>query len=98
MRHLALDIELNYPLSHPNSIIEVLDKIRENLGDKFDGKVKVILTSYSDQDQSAFKVAHMIGSLIENCVHSIDQIISLNVRTHIDCWEMLKIDIVEVLD
>lgn len=98
MRHLALDIELNYPLSHPNSIIQVLDKIRENLGDKFDGKVKVILTSYSDQDQSAFKVAHTIGSLIENCVHSLDQIISLNVRTHIDCWDMLKIDIVEVLD
>ena len=98
MRHLALDIQLQYNLNHPNSIIQILDEMRENLGEKFDGKVKVILTSYSDQDQSAFKVANMISNVIENCVHSLDQIISLNVRTHIDCWDMIKIDIVEVLD
>lgn len=98
MRHLALDIELNYPLSHPNSTIQILDKMRENLGDRFDGKVKVVLTSYSPEDQSAFKVANSINNIIDNCVHSQDQIISLNVRTHVDCWDLLKIDIIEVCE
>lgn len=102
MRHLALDVELEYPLSHPNATIKIVDELREKIDkDKFRGLVKITVFSYSQREEyehNAFHVAKVISSLIDVAVESKQQIIALNVRIHRDCWEMVKIDIVEVIE
>lgn len=99
MRHLALDLKLEYPLSHSHGRIELAHALSEKIdGYKFNGFVKIVVISYSQEQQNCFSISEAISRLIECAIESVQHVISLNIRTHRDCWEMVKIDIVEVAE
>lgn len=99
MRHLALDVHLESPFNDHNGTLEVAQALREKIDNyKFNNFVKVVIVSYSQYDQSAFTVANAISSFIEIALESVNQVVSMNVRTHRDCWELVHIDIIEVTE
>jgi len=96
MRHLSINIELETPICYNHAIIQVLDEVRKNIGEKFNCDIYVSAMLYSSQYINAFILTKIIHELADVLAYSDNQIVKVKSNVKRSSSDVLCIDVFEM--